>query len=121
MLVSVPGVGTATARTLLAELPELGMLDRHRVVALAGLAPYNRDSGPSRGKRAIAGGRANARAAPYMAAVVGIRFNPRLKAVYDRRLVRAGKARKVAIVAVMRKLLVILNAMLRDRRPWASV
>lgn len=117
LLKSVPGIGNATARTLIAELPELGALDRRRIAALVGVAPVNRDSGTLRGKRAIAGGRASVRAALYMAALVASRRNPAIAAFY-RRLLAAGKAPKQALVACMRKLLAMLNAMLRDKRPW---
>lgn len=119
LLQSVPGIGDATARSLIAELPELGRLDRQKIAALAGLAPYNDDSGMMRGTRSIWGGRAKVRCALYMAALVAVRHNPVLRAYY-RRLSQAGKPFKVAIVACMRKLLVIVNAMLRDRQPWRS-
>jgi transposase len=118
LLKSVPGVGDQTARTLIAELPELGRLDRRAIAALVGVAPMNRDSGLWRGKRAIQGGRASVRASLYMAALVGVRFNPVLKAFYQR-LRAAGKAPKLALVAAMRKLLTILNAIVRDKKPWA--
>lgn len=118
LLRSVPGVGPTVARTLLGALPELGRLSAKRIAALVGLAPFARDSGKSRGRRAIRGGRADVRSALYMASLSAARFNPALKAVYAR-LRAAGKAVKVARVAVARKLLVILNAMLRDGRPWA--
>ena len=117
LLQSVPGVGPVLARTLLAELPELGTLDRSRIAALVGVAPLNRDSGSMRGKRAIWGGRASVRIPLYMAAIVASKHNPTIRATYDR-LVASGKAKKVAIVACMRKLLIILNAMLRDHRAW---
>lgn len=117
LLTSVPGVGTATARTLIGELPELGTLDHKKIAALAGLAPFNADSGKKTGERHIAGGRATVRAALYMAALVAARHNPILKALYDR-LRCAGKPPKLALTACMRKLLVILNAILRDRTPW---
>jgi transposase len=119
LLTSVPGVGPAVARTLLADLPELGRLDRKRIAALVGVAPLNRDSGTLRGRRTIWGGRANVRAALYMAALVASRHNPALAAFY-RRLVESGKAKKAALTAVMRKLLTILNAILRDKTPWQS-
>jgi len=119
LLRSVPGVGPVLSRTLLAELPELGSLDRAKIAALVGVAPLNRDSGTLRGKRRIWGGRASIRAVLYMATLVAARRNPRIRAVYDR-LVAAGKAKKVALVACMRKLLIVLNAMLRDRRPWLT-
>lgn len=117
LLTSVPGVGDATARTLVAELPELGRLNRREIAALAGLAPYNRDSGRFRGKRAISGGRTSVRTALYMAAWVGCRCNPVLKAFSDR-LRQAGKTPKQAIVACARKLLTILNAVIRSGTPW---
>jgi transposase len=117
LLRSVPGIGPTTARVLLGLLPELGQLDGRAITALVGLAPYARDSGRHRGIRQIWGGRAAVRQALYMPAVVAIRHNPRLQAVY-RRLVAAGKPKKVALVAVMRKLLVMLNAILRHHTPW---
>jgi len=119
LLTSVPGVGDATARTLLAELPELGTLDRKAIAALAGLAPFNRDSGTLRGRRTIWGGRASVRTALYMAALVAARRNSSIAAFYAR-LRAAGKPAKLALTACMRKLLTILNAVLRDRRPWQS-
>jgi transposase len=119
LLKSVPGIGDATARVLLAELPELGRLDRHQVAALAGLAPFNRDSGTWRGERHIQGGRAGVRTALYMPTVVAARCNPVIRAMY-RRLIAAGKKPKVALTACMRKLIVILNAMLRDGTPWKA-
>lgn len=117
LLESTPGVGRATASTLVALLPELGTLGRKQIAALVGVAPFNRDSGTLRGRRAIWGGRASVRAALYMAALVGARHNPVIRALY-RRLKAAGKPSKVALVACMRKLLTILNAILRDRLPW---
>lgn len=119
LLTSVPGVGSTTARTLIAELAELGRLNRREIAALAGLAPYNRDSGRFRGKRSIAGGRTAVRTALYMAAWVACRHNPTLKTFSDR-LRAAGKAPKQAIIAVARKLLTILNALLRSREPWQT-
>ncbi len=119
LLISVPGVGRLTARTLLACLPELGTISRQSIAALVGVAPLNRDSGVMRGKRTIWGGRRVVRAALYMAALVATRYNPTLKAHYAR-LLAAGKARKLALVACMRKLLVTLNAMLRTRTPWRN-
>jgi transposase len=119
LLASVPGVGQTIARTLLADLPELGTLDRRQVAALVGLAPYTRQSGQWRGRSFIGGGRASVRAAIFMGAMVAARWNPQLKA-FHQRLVAAGKPRIVAIVAVARKLLTILNAILRDRRPWQN-
>jgi transposase len=117
LLQSVPGVGPVLSRTLLAELKELGTIDRRQVAALVGVAPLNRDSGTMRGRRAIWGGRASIRAVLYMAAVSAAKHNPVIRAYYER-LTAAGKAKKVALVACMRKLLTILNAMLRDRKPW---
>ena len=116
-LKSVPGVGDATARTLIAELPELGSLDRRKIAALVGVAPFNRDSGLMRGRRTVWGDRAKVRASLYMAALVASRRNPVLKCFYDR-LVELGKPKKVALTAVMRKLLTILNAIVRDQTPW---
>lgn len=110
LLRSVPGVGNVVARTLIADLPELGRLDRKQIAALVGVAPLNRDSGKMRGKRTTWGGRAKVRCALYMAALVGSRRNPILKAFYQR-LLSAGKPKKLALTAVMRKLLTILNAM----------
>ena len=117
-LKSVPGIGDVSARTLLAELPELGSASRHEIAALSGVAPISRDSGRSRGKRRIQGGRVEVRAPLYMATLVAIRHNPVIRPFY-RRLRDAGKPAKVALVACMRKLLTMLNAMLRDRRSWA--
>lgn len=117
LLKSVPGIGDVTAQTLLAELPELGQLDRRRIAALVGLAPLNRDSGTFRGRRMIGGGREPVRAVLYMAAVSAIRCNAVIAAQYQR-LVATGRPAKVALVAAMRKLLVIVNAMVRDGRRW---
>ena len=118
LLRSVPGIGPVTIVSLLADLPELGSLgDRREVAAIVGVAPYNRDSGKFRGSRRCWGGRAHVRAALYMATLVGVRFNPTLKEFYER-LVRAGKAKKVALTACMRKLLTILNAMLKHHTTW---
>jgi transposase len=119
LLASVPGVGRTVARTMIAEMPELGTLDRHQIASLAGLAPWTRQSGKWRGKSFIGGGRSRVRAALFMAALVAIRHNPVLKAFRDR-LVNAGKRKIVAVVAVMRKLLTILNAILRDQKPWQT-
>lgn len=119
LLRSVPGVGPVLARTLLAELPELGTLSPKRLSALVGVAPFNRDSGTFRGKREVWGGRAPVRAALYMGALVATRHNPVIKEFYER-LLAAGKPKKVALVACMRKLLSILNAVLRDRVVWRS-
>lgn len=118
LLRSVPGIGPVVARTLLAELPELGRLDRRQLAALVGVAPFNRDSGRWRGRRTIWGGRASVRRALYMAGLVAARHNPPLRAFYHRRRT-AGKPPKVALVAVMRKLLTTLNAMVRDSHVWA--
>jgi transposase len=117
LLRSVPGIGPVVAVTLLAELPELGTLDRKRIAALTGLAPVACDSGTLRGKRLVWGGRGRVRAALYMAALVATRHNPVLRAFYQR-LLRAGKAKKVALTACMHKLLIILNAILHTRAPW---
>ena len=120
LLASVPGVGPVIARTLIAELPELGALGRKEIAALAGLAPWTRQSGAWRGKSCIGGGRPFVRAALFMGALVAARHNPALKA-FRQRLVDAGKPKLVAIIAVARKLLTILNAVLRDKRPWRAV
>jgi transposase len=117
LLASVPGIGPIIARTLIAELPELGQLGGKQIAALAGLAPFTRESGQWRGRSFIGGGRPAVRAALYMGALVAKQFNPVLKAFFDR-LVAAGKPKMVALIAVARKLLTILNAILRDRRPW---
>ena len=120
LLQSVPGVGPTLAATLLGLLPELGHLDRRQIAALVGVAPLARDSGTLRGRRTCWGGRAAVRRVLYMAALVGMRYNPVLKAFYQR-LRAAGKPAKLALLALARKLLVILNAMLRDQRPWQAV
>lgn len=120
IITSIPGVGRVTATSLLAELPELGQLSRREISALVGVCPFNRDSGGHRGRRAIWGGRASIRAVLYMAALVSSRYNPVIKAFYQR-LLAAGKVKKVALVACMRKLLVILNAMVKSNTPWRSV
>jgi len=117
LLVSVPGVGPATLRTLIADLPELGHLDRRKIAALVGVAPINRDSGTMRGRRTIAGGRPAVRTALFMAAMVASRKNPVI-APYYAKLRAAGKTAKQALTACIRKLVVILNAILRDRKPW---
>jgi transposase len=119
LLASVPGIGKVIARTLIAELPELGSLDRRQVAALVGLAPWTRQSGQWKGKSCIGGGRADVRTALFLGAMVAARHNPELKAFRDR-LVAAGKPKLVALVATARKLLTILNAILRDRRPWQT-
>lgn len=113
----MPGVGKAIARTLIAELPELGTLDRRQIASLAGLAPFTRQSGKWRGRSFIGGGRASVRAALFMGALVASRHNPVLKAFRDK-LVAQGKPKIVAIIATARKLLTILNAIIRDQRPW---
>lgn len=117
LLQSVPGVGPVVTSTLLASLPELGTLTNKQIAALVGVAPLNRDSGTLRGRRTVWGGRAQVRAVLYMGALVAARFNPVIRAFYQR-LCRAGKAKKVALTACMRKLLVILNAMIKHRTPW---
>lgn len=119
LLQSVPGVGPIVSYTLLGELPELGTLSHKQIAALAGIAPLARDSGTLRGKRMIWGGRARVRTALFMAALCGRRWNPVLKVFYDR-LIAAGKPKKVAIIACARKLLTILNAMLRNNTHWLS-
>jgi transposase len=117
LLHSVPGVGDITAYTLIADLPELGHLDRRKIAALVGVAPFNRESGHWRGRRMIAGGRPAVRSVLYMATLTAVRFNPAIAHFYQR-LTAAGRPKKVALTAAMRKLLTILNAMLRDQRPW---
>jgi transposase len=119
LLQTTPGIGTRVSHTLIAFLPELGTLNRQQMAALVGLAPFNDDSGGHKGIRHIKGGRATVRRSLYMAALVGIRHNQILKAFYQR-LITKGKAPKVAIVACMRKLLTILNAMVRSNTPWQS-
>jgi transposase len=119
LLRSIPGIGPVVARTLLGELPELGRLDRWEVAALAGVAPLNQDSGRRQGKRRTWGGRAPVRAALYMAAVTATRCTPIIRALYTR-LREAGKPPKVALVACMRKLVIIANAILRDGVPWTA-
>lgn len=118
LLQRVPGIGPVVAHTLLAALPELGALNRRAIAKLVGVAPLNRDSGTWRGRRTIHGGRASVRAAVYMAALVASRHNAVLRAFYHR-LLAAGKPKKLALVACMRKLLTILNTMLRTQQPWA--
>jgi transposase len=117
LLRSVPGIGRVVSITLLADLPELGTLSRHQIAALVGVAPLNRDSGRFRGTRTVWGGRARVRAALYMAALTASRCNPIIKAFYHR-LCGAGKARKVALTACMRKLLIILNSMVKHQQTW---
>ena len=119
LLASVPGIGPVIARTLIAEMPELGQLDRKQIAALAGLAPWTRQSGQWRGKSFIGGGRVGVRCALFLGAMVAARHNPTLKPFFER-LVAAGKPKMVAIIAVARKLLTILNAILRDQKPWQN-
>lgn len=119
LLASVPGVGPTIARTMLAELPELGSLDRRQIAALAGLAPFTRQSGKWRGKSFISGGRASVRAILFMGAMTAMRWNPALR-TFHQRLRSAGKPKMVAIIAVARKLLTILNAILRDKTKWQN-
>lgn len=116
-LQTVPGIGPLTACTLIADLPELGQLNRQKIAALAGLAPFNRDSGKRRGKRHIFGGRASIRRVLYMATLSAIRHNPVIKTFYQR-LLDNGKLKKVALTACMRKLLVILNTMVKSQQDW---
>lgn len=117
LLRSVPGIGPVASRTLLANLPELGALNRKRIAALVGVAPFNRDSGTRRGKRCVWGGRAQVRCVLYMASLAAVRHNPVIKAFYER-LTHAGKVPKVALTACMRKVLTILNAMVKHNVPW---
>jgi transposase len=117
LLQSVPGIGPTTAQTLIALLPELGTLGRRAIAKLVGVAPLNHDSGRFRGTRRTWGGRATVRRTMYMAALVATRWNPVIRAFY-RRLIAAGKAKKVALTACMRKLLTILNVILKTKRPW---
>lgn len=116
-LVTVPGIGSKVATALIAHLPELGSLSSRQITALAGLAPFNRDSGTLRGLRTIWGGRAPVRCAMYMATLTAARFNPKIKVFYDR-LCKAGKPKKVALTACMRKLLICINAMIKNNQPW---
>lgn len=119
LLKSVPGVGPGIARTLLAEMPELGTLNRREAASLAGLAPFTRQSGQWRGRSFIGGGRSNVRAMLYMGAMTAVRFNPELRLFYQR-LLAGGKPKNLALVAVARKLLTILNAILRDQKAWLT-
>ena len=119
LLQSAPGIGPVCARTLVLELPELGTLTRQQIAALVGVAPLNCASGTLRGRRRIWGGRAHVRTVLYMGTLVATRYNPRIKAFYER-LLAAGKVKKVALTACMRKFLTILNAMLKQRTPWQS-
>jgi transposase len=120
ILTSIPGIGKVTAFAILIEMPELGTIENKAAASLAGLAPVARDSGRWHGRRFIRGGRANLRQALYMPALVAIRFNPSLSAKY-RALIQAGKAPKLAITAIMRKLLILANALLRDGRCWSEI
>ena len=120
LLRTVPGVGEQLSLTLLAYLPELGTLDRRKIAALVGVAPFNRDSGTLRGKRTVWGGRARIRAVLYMGALVASRHNPVIRDFYQR-LLAAGKPKKLALIACMRKLLVILNSMLKHGSPWRDL
>ena len=120
LLRTVPGVGELLSLTLLANLPELGTLNRREIAALVGVAPYNRDSGTRRGKRAVWGGRSRVRAVLYMGALVATRHNPAIRDFYQR-LLASGKPKKLALVACMRKLLVILNSMLKNGSPWCDM
>lgn len=117
LLQSVPGVGPVTSATLLGMLPELGQLNRQEIAALVGVAPVNKDSGKKQGKRRVYGGRADVRSVLYMAALAATKFNPVIRKFYER-LVKQGKEKKVALTACMRKLLVILNAMMHANQPW---
>ena len=119
LLKSVPGVGRITTSTLLAMLPELGALNRQEIAALVGVAPVNKDSGRKQGKRRIFGGRAAVRSVLYMAALSAKKHNPKIKKFYEH-LLQQGKEKKVALTACMRKLLVILNAMLRTKQVWQA-
>jgi transposase len=119
ILRTVPGVGRVTSSTLLAMLPELGKLNRQQVAALVGVAPVNKDSGRKQGKRRVYGGRADVRSVLYMAAMAAKRYNPRIKEFYES-LIKRGKEKKVALTACMRKLLVILNVMMRTNEPWRT-
>lgn len=119
ILQSVPGIGPALTFSLLGGLPELGQLNRKEIAALVGVAPFNRDSGKMRGKRSVWGGRASIRSALYMAALVGTRCNPVIRALYQR-LCALGKPKKVALVAAMRKLLVTINCMVRNQSKWLA-
>ena len=120
LLYSAKSIGPVTAATLLADLPELGKLDRKQIAALVGVAPINHDSGKKRGYRKTKGGRPEVRSVLYMSALSAIRYNPMIKAQYEQ-LVKRGKEKKVAITACMRKMLTILNAMMRDQQPFREV
>jgi transposase len=118
-VLEVQGIGKKTSAKLIADVPELGACDRKQIAVLIGTAPYSHDSGYKKGQRAISGGRPDVRCVLYMATLSATRFNPVIKVFYQR-LLKAGKKKKVAIIACMRKLLTILNAMLRDRKHWNS-
>ena len=120
LLTSMPGIGPSVASTLIGDLPELGSLCRRQIAALTGVAPFNRDSGTLRGKRRIRGGRAHSRTALFLSAMVATRYNPDIKRFYER-LLQAGKHKKVALTACIRKIVTALNAMLRDDKPWQIV
>ena len=120
LLQSVPGIGKVTASMLIVTLPELGQLNRRQIASLVGLAPMNRDSGTFRGRRMITGGRASIRSGLYMPVLSAVRYNPKIKQFYDR-LIDAGKLEKVALTASMRKLLTMLNAIIRENQPWRSI
>ena len=120
LLQSVPGIGKVTASMLIVTLPELGQLNRRQIASLVGLAPMNRDSGTFRGRRMITGGRASIRSSLYMPILSAVRYNPKIKQFYDR-LIDAGKLEKVALTASMRKLLTMLNAIIRENQPWHSI
>jgi len=119
LLTSMPGIGNSVAATLIGDLPELGSLDRREIASLTGVAPFNRDSGTLRGKRRIRGGRAPSRTALFLSAMVATRFNPDIKRFYER-LLSTGKHKKVALIACIRKIVIALNAMIRDNAPWHS-
>lgn len=120
LLQSVPGIGKTTASLLIATLPELGKLNRRQIASIVGLAPMNRDSGTFRGRRMITGGRAAIRAGLYMPILSAVRYNPKIKQFYDR-LIAVGKLEKVALTACMRKLLTMLNAIIRENQPWTPI
>jgi transposase len=119
LLTTMPGIGPSVASTLIGDLPELGSLSRRQIASLTGVAPFNRDSGAFHGKRRIRGGRAHSRTALFLSAMVAIRYNPDVKRFYER-LLQAGKHKKVALIACIRKIVTALNAMLRDNKPWQS-
>ncbi len=117
MIQTIKGVGEVTTYNMIGELPELGHVNNKKISALAGVAPFCRDSGTMKGKRTIWGGRAQVRTALYMAALSAIKYNPMIKVFYDR-LIGKGKCKKLAIVACMRKLLIIMNTMVKNNEPW---